>query len=185
MQYEFTDTESNPTEPITLARAREHCKVLHTKEDDLITDFIKAARHWLEGHLNRALVEKIVTVFFTAKELKNNNKGSYEIRLPVPTTVEDITSIKINGETFNVANTTLYTTRVPLLQIDADAYNELEDPNIIQVTYTATAYESKSNIKICLLKIVDNFHKKRDSTPLEDQVAITSLVTNDIIHMYT
>lgn len=48
-------------EPVTLAEARAHCRVLSTDEDDLITALIIAAREWVENFTGHILVQREVT----------------------------------------------------------------------------------------------------------------------------
>lgn len=45
-------------EPITLERARLHCRVNHTAEDALLTSLIVAAREHAENYLRRSLVQQ-------------------------------------------------------------------------------------------------------------------------------
>jgi uncharacterized phiE125 gp8 family phage protein len=54
MQYEW-NVKTEPTlEPITLAECKEHLRVDHTDDDDLITAYIQAARQKLELETGRA-----------------------------------------------------------------------------------------------------------------------------------
>lgn len=48
-------------EPVTLAEARAHCRVLSTDEDTLITALIIAAREWVENFTGHILVQREVT----------------------------------------------------------------------------------------------------------------------------
>lgn len=47
-------------EPVTLAEARAHCRVLSTDEDTLITALIVAAREWVENFTGHILVQREV-----------------------------------------------------------------------------------------------------------------------------
>lgn len=48
-------------EPVTLAEARAHCRVLSTDEDALFDGFIIAAREWVENFTGHILVQREVT----------------------------------------------------------------------------------------------------------------------------
>lgn len=44
------------TEPITLAEAKQQCKITHTNEDALVANYIVAARQAAEDHMARGLI---------------------------------------------------------------------------------------------------------------------------------
>jgi uncharacterized phiE125 gp8 family phage protein len=46
------------SEPITLARAKDHLRVVGTDEDDYISSLISTARQMAEGRLNRTIVQR-------------------------------------------------------------------------------------------------------------------------------
>ena len=182
MQYDWVDDEG-VTEPLTLARAKEHLNVLHDKHDDLITDYIKAARHWTEGYISRALVAKTVTVLLSIDELRKVD-DVYQVRLPIASTVTAINTITIDGATFDKSKTNLYGPRLPLLEIDATALEDVDTPRNIVIEYDATVYANQYNCKMAMLQIVGNFFHHRDSTPLEEQSHIASILTPDKLHYY-
>lgn len=66
---------SSPTEPVTLAEAKEWCKIELdiTEENTLITELIKTARLQVEGFLNISLVDK------TIEAVVNNSLGGIEL----------------------------------------------------------------------------------------------------------
>ena len=43
-------------EPVTIDEVKEHCRIDHDEEDELISRYITAAREWVEGFLNVKLI---------------------------------------------------------------------------------------------------------------------------------
>jgi len=68
-------TAAPSIEPLTVADARAHSRVTQTAEDGLIQDYIKAARRYAEGVLNKQLI--------TATWRQKFNAFPGEIKIPV------------------------------------------------------------------------------------------------------
>ncbi len=56
--YGLTTTTGPAEEPVTLDRAKVHLRVDHNEDDDLITDWIKAARELSETHTGKRWIEQ-------------------------------------------------------------------------------------------------------------------------------
>ena len=54
----LTRTTAPSVEPVSLALAKQHLRVDHTDEDDLITEYIASARAWVESYLERSLLRQ-------------------------------------------------------------------------------------------------------------------------------
>ena len=54
----LTRTTAPTVEPVSLALAKQHLRVDHTDEDDLITEYIASARAWVESYLERSLLRQ-------------------------------------------------------------------------------------------------------------------------------
>lgn len=78
-------------EPVSLARAKQHLRVVDSDEDDLINTFISAARRHAEEFLGRALVTQ-------TWELVIDEFPDEEIRIPKPP-LQAIVSIKYDDAT--------------------------------------------------------------------------------------
>lgn len=65
-RLEPADTDGVANEPITLARAKAHLRVVINDEDDYIASLITAARTMAEGRINRTLVQRQLVAAFPA-----------------------------------------------------------------------------------------------------------------------
>lgn len=54
----LTRTTAPTVEPVSLALAKQHLRVDHNDEDDLITEYIASARAWVESFLERSLIRQ-------------------------------------------------------------------------------------------------------------------------------
>lgn len=183
MQYTLSD-KASPVELITLARAKEHLRILHTEQDGLIEDYITAARHWAEGYIRRALAAKDVSVYLS-KAIQDNQ---LKIVLPIATDYETSYTVEVYGE---LIDPSLYRTLpgplptivIPETAISAYLPDDRTDYDIT-VDYTPTVYGSRSDIKLSLLQIIGNFFYHADGTPLEDQKRITNLLQQHRVRDY-
>lgn len=123
---EAKQAEAAVTEPVTLAEAKQWCKIELdiTEENTLLTQLITAARKQLEGYLCISLVDKTVTAIL------RNELGSIE--LPYGP-VKDITIVKdANGNAVDTGN----------YEITGEEFKKLKSPcdNFITVVYE-TGYD--------------------------------------------
>jgi uncharacterized phiE125 gp8 family phage protein len=51
-------------EPVTLEEARDHLRITHLGEDNLIYSLIVAARQWAETYSEKAIIEQTVTAYY-------------------------------------------------------------------------------------------------------------------------
>ncbi len=77
--------------PVTLAEAKEHLRVDHDAEDALIESLISAAVQHIEDHTRRAIVTRIIDVYFDAFA------DEMEIPLPPLLSVESVSYIDSDG----------------------------------------------------------------------------------------
>jgi uncharacterized phiE125 gp8 family phage protein len=90
-------------EPVTLAEAKAHCRVLHSAEDDLLSALIVAARQHVEQVTWRALVTQVRQVTLD-RWPSSWRDGTDAIALPGGT-VSEVGSVKYTGS--NGAEVTL------------------------------------------------------------------------------
>lgn len=65
MGIDLYEVTTPPAEyPVTLAEAKEACRITHSAEDDLITALIQAATLKLETYTNRIFIERSITGYF-------------------------------------------------------------------------------------------------------------------------
>ena len=85
MQYEYNVKTAPTSEPITLAECKEHLRVDHTDDDDLITAYIQAAREKLELDTGRAFFTRTRVQRLT--EFKTANRRIKLVGCPVQSIV--------------------------------------------------------------------------------------------------
>ncbi len=68
----FNDDSGSETEPVTLAEAKNFCKIDVSEDDDLITELITAARQECEARSNIGFIQRSVTAI-----VNNGNGGIY------------------------------------------------------------------------------------------------------------
>ena len=95
--------------PVTLQEAKDHLRVDHADEDALIESLIMAAVDSVEGYTRRAIVTRLVDVYFDAFS------ALMEMPLSPLKSVESITYIDADGITQTLADTeyNVYTSRTP------------------------------------------------------------------------
>jgi uncharacterized phiE125 gp8 family phage protein len=62
-------------EPVTLAEAREHCRISWTDEDGRLQDMIVQARQWLEPRVGRALITQTLRATLELSKLRRMPYG--------------------------------------------------------------------------------------------------------------
>lgn len=97
MRYKVTTAPA--TEPITLAEAKEHLRILHDDEDAMIELWITASREAVETMTRRALITQTVTAKL------DGWPSSLKIPLPLPPliSVSSITYVDSDGATQTLA----------------------------------------------------------------------------------
>lgn len=145
---------STPTEPVTLAEAKEWCKIelAIAEEDTLITELIKTARLQVEGFLNISLVDKTVEAHL------NNTLGGIE--LPYQP-IKELTSLKNEDETeLTTGQYTLRGVFFKSIKSPCDAY--------LIANYT-TGYSNTNPLpkqfKTAVLQQVAYLYENRGDTP--------------------
>lgn len=98
-----------PTEePVSLAEAKQHCRVDSTDDDGLIAGYILAARTYVEGEIRRPICSRLYE--FTADWDWPCRGGQQHIELPYPPlrAVRSVSYVDVNGTT-QTLSTALYT----------------------------------------------------------------------------
>lgn len=90
---EAKQVEAAATEPVTLAEAKQWCKIELdiTEENTLLTQLITAARKQLEGYLCISLVDKTVTAVF------RNELGNIELPYGPVKSITSVTDVDGNA----------------------------------------------------------------------------------------
>ncbi len=62
----YTVSTAPASEPVTTAEAKLSLRVDHSEEDDLIDEYIQAAREYVEGFTNRGLMTQTIKQYYAA-----------------------------------------------------------------------------------------------------------------------
>lgn len=168
-RLESADTDGVANEPITLAKAKAHLRVVCDDEDDYIAGLITAAREMAEGRLNRTLVQRQLTVAFPA--------WCVRMALPKPplVSVDSVVYLDTDGveqslDEYDVqeyatpaAISLSYGTPVPALRWRPDA---------IRVTYTAGYADGNVPAPILswMLLVIGSLYENRETLSAGMQV---------------
>jgi hypothetical protein len=135
------------TEPVTLAEAKNYCRVSTNADDDLITDLITQSREAIEKATGLCLTSKNVTIWF------NNPAGN--IQMPFG---------PMNSTTFKLYDTN---TGNEILAanyfLTGDKYPSLEFPiwNKLKATYTSGFTTVPKDLKVAILDQIDFDYENR------------------------
>ena len=189
--YSATPIDS-PTEPVTLARAKQHLRVLHSEEDDLIQDYITAARYWVEQYIQKPVVRHDISVYYE-ESTAETYLGELQHILILPLTYApnvdgDFIIYRADGSQVNTILSAVSIQQGGIIQIPVkiavpSTVNSLDDTlEGFTLTYKTDPVTPTSNITAAILQIVGNFYYHRDSTPLGDQSKIRHLLQHERIH---
>jgi uncharacterized phiE125 gp8 family phage protein len=128
----LTITGAPGVEPVSLTVAKAQCRVSHDREDELIGEYIVAAREYCEKFQGRAYVEREYTLFVPF---------ATELELPMPPLVSvDSVTLTQDGDETTLAADTDYrvdsTGPVAVLILE-DTVSVSGEVNTLTVVYTA------------------------------------------------
>jgi uncharacterized phiE125 gp8 family phage protein len=162
-------TTAPAVEPVTLAEAKNHCRVDTNADDALIQSYITTAREWVEDYIDRALVTQQLVMRLDAFPL--------EIELPRPPmiasgTATAVTITYVTGEAGGTA-----TLSASEYRVDRDATpgvirtlyggswpSHLLDQNSVTVSWWAGYGDAASvpqRVKSAILMCVHELYEKR------------------------
>lgn len=135
------------TEPVTLAEAKNYCRVTTNADDALITDLITESREAVEKATGLCLTSKLVSVWF------NNPSGNFNL----PFGPMDQTTFKL----YDTANgTEVLPTNLHLI---GDEYPVLQYPiwNQLKATYTSGMVTIPKELKVAILDQINFDYENR------------------------
>jgi uncharacterized phiE125 gp8 family phage protein len=135
------------TEPVTLAEAKNYCRVSTTADDSLITILITQAREAIEKATGLCLTSKLVSVWF------NNPAGNLEM----PFGPMDPTTFKLYD--LNTGNEVLAANYF----LTGDKFPSLNFPiwNKLKATYTSGYSTVPKDLKVAILDQIDFDYENR------------------------
>lgn len=157
---------SPPTEPVTLATAKAHCRVEAsvTDEDALIQSYVTAARTWIEEFMHRAIVSS--TFDYAIDAVPSGDAPLLLPRAPL-VSVTSVTSYDTSNTATVLSNTTYFvdTTSEPgriVLNSGVIWPTSLRSENALVVRYVAGYASVPDAIKHALLLLVGHFYQNRE-----------------------
>lgn len=138
----FDEDSGAPTEPVTLAEAKNFCKIDVTEDDTLITALITAARQMCEAFSNIGFVEREVIAI-----VNNGNGGVFLPYGPIDT----VTEVLINDDP------------ITTYEVSGVKWKQLLEPNNDRVTvkYTGGYATLPENLKTALLNAIFYLYDNR------------------------
>ena len=136
-----------PTEPVTLAEAKNYCRVTTNADDALITDLITEAREAVEKATGTCIVQKNVTIWF------NNPASNFNL----PYGPMDPTTFKLYDD---INNTEVLAANYRLV---GGQYPSLNFPiwNQLRATYTSGFTSVPKDLKTAILDQIDFDYENR------------------------
>ena len=192
-------------EPVPLAIAKQHCRVDHSADDDLIQSYVTAARVMVEGYLSRALITQTLAWTLRPEDQLNPNMSRVPRSLYLPRApVQSLTSVIA---TDYLGNTTTFTpatlpTTTPLLGYVLDlslepgrmiigettpmtggllpASTVLDNLRIVFVAgYGLTADDVPQNIRLAIQMLTAFIYENRGDVPADMPKAAEWLLSKD------
>jgi len=93
--YDIEVTAAAGAEPVSLAEAKAHLRVLHADEDALITRYVKAATSHLEGITGRALITR--TLKLSCDAFPSDAREGLPLRMPPVGAITEIRYFDFDG----------------------------------------------------------------------------------------
>lgn len=146
ISYQLEDN-GTITEPVTLAEAKNYCRVTTNADDALITDLITQSRESVEKATGLCITSKLVSIWF------NNPSGFFTI----PYGPMDITTFKLYD---NVTGLEILPINYRLV---GDKYPSLYQPiwNQMKATYTSGMASVPKDLKTAILDQIDFDYENR------------------------
>jgi len=167
---------TQPTvEPITLAEAKTHLRIIHDEEDNYIMGLISAARKWCEYYQNRAYITQTITAKCDAFPL------TFVLPMPPLVSVTSIQYIDTAGSTQTLSSSyyDVDTYAEPGRVTEAYSYSwpatRIID-NAVTITYVAgygDPADVPEHIKHAIKLMVSHFYEMRE--PVVENTTITNV----------
>lgn len=169
--------------PITLQEAKDHLRILHSDEDTLIMEFIKAATKYCEEYTWQEVNQKSYTYY----------SDTWLAKMVIESTpIISVDSVKYYDENDDIQTlpTTDYRVNLvanwPFIYID-EMSNTFDKPNAIEIVCTvgvADVCDINNIFKIAILMVVANMYENRqDSNVLNISMNNVPLTSKRLLDM--
>ena len=146
---DYTLTDVTPVvEVITVAEAKQYCRVSNSVEDDLFADLITQSREAVEKAANISIIPKTAIVWF------NNEAGNFEL----PFGPIDIETVKVYDDNQNGIELTS-----PTLKLIGDKYPKIAFPLYanLRAEYETGYATCPTELKIAMLDQINYGYENR------------------------
>jgi len=146
---DYTLTDVTPVvEVITVAEAKQYCRVSNSVEDDLFADLITQSREAVEKAANISIIPKTAIVWF------NNEAGNFEL----PFGPIDIETVKVYDDNQNGIELTS-----PTLKIIGDKYPKVAFPLYanLRAEYETGYATCPTELKVAMLDQINYGYENR------------------------
>lgn len=157
--------ESGTTEPITLAEAKAHLRVVFDDEDDYIASLIVAARQMAEGKLNRTITQRV-------RERAFCGWGRMPLLKPPFVQIESVSYIDAEGNELTLESTDItVTTRsepatvalAPALRSSPPRLGDVDEAVIVRYTAGYAPGEVPRPILQWMLLVIGSLYENRET----------------------
>lgn len=163
---DYTEIECPTTvEPVTWTMMKDHLKLSTDAEQDLVMAYVTSARVWCEKYLQRALVTKEVTMYYT--DVGNDYALKY------PANPEEYISVSADGQIVTTAPTVIlnYPHRVLLFDVVIP-----EDTIQVTIEYTAKVYENVRAVIPAIMLMAGKMYTSREDADIKLHTTVKNIL---------
>lgn len=169
-------------EPISLALAKQQCRILHDDEDALIEGFIKAAREYVENATSCVLVRREIV------EYRDAFDSYVELHRRPVVSIDEVGYLDTAGDGQVYADFVGATTRDPARVYPAvgGEWPELSEYGGVTVTYTAgyAAGQEPQALLQAMLLLISHWNENREAAALGQVSAEVALGVESLCAHY-
>ncbi len=145
------------TEPLTLAEAKAHLRVLSSTDDDYISSLISAAREYAESVHDKTYGTKTV-------EAVADYVGNYELPIRVLSTLTSVIVTDSDGLTHDITSDFYLDPFKSELIYAGNGISDLAQVNPVHITYVASGSPTKATKQAMLLLIGHWYEHREEAT---------------------
>ena len=165
------DEQENPiyTEPVSWPEIKAHLKLSSDAEQELVMSYVTAARVWCEKYLQRALVPKDITMYYTERAghfaLKYHHNPDEPITLSIDGDVIDTPISVLRGRL-----------RHDVVSFALDAIPRQFSQ--ITINYISAPYDKIEAIKPAIMMMTGKMYSKREDMEISGSKSVIKNILN-------
>ena len=167
-------------EPVSLATARAHLRVLDDNEDALIESYIRAAREWVENYTGHILVRRTIEQPF-----RNGFSTYFELFHRPVVSVASIGYTDTDGAAQTLADFAVTTGSYPF-RVYPDTQPSIRTNSMVTVTYTAGYAEGEEPQALiqAMLLLIGHWHAHRESVVIGETANEVPMAVESLCNQY-